>query len=153
MPEKQGSLALLNDPKAQELIHAPIMAHLAYVTSNGTPRVMPVWFAWEHGEVVICSVAVAKKLKLLTDGAQVAIDISEDHWPYHRLQLRGTVSTSSFPGVVPGYKDTATRYLGDPFGSRFVGQFEQMGMPMTRIAVRPDWVGLYDFESRNPGQS
>ncbi len=153
MAEKQGSIALLNDPKSQEILHAPIMAHLAYVASDGTPRVMPVWFAWEGGAVVICSVVVAMKLKSMTDGSRVAIEIDETRWPYHRLMLRGTVTTTQFPGVVPGYKETAIRYLGEQFGSMFVGQLEKIGIPMTRIAIKPDWVGLYNFESRNPGQS
>lgn len=153
MPEKQGSLSLLDEPKAQELLHAPLMAHLAYVAGDGTPRVMPVWFAWEDGALIICSVVAALKLKALTDGARVAIDIDETGWPYHRLMLRGTVATTQFPGIVPGYRETAIRYLGEQFGTMFVGQLESIGIPMTRIAIRPDWAGLYNFETRNPGQS
>jgi len=125
-------------------------AHLA--TCAMERGVMPVWFAWK-GELIICSIIVAVKLKSLTDGARVAIDIDENTWPYHRLMLRGAVSTRQFPGVVPGYRDTAIRYLGEQFGNMFIDQFESMGMPMTRIAVKPDWAGLYNFESRNSGQS
>jgi hypothetical protein len=39
MPAKQGDLALLNDPVAQELLHSTIPARLAYVWRDGTPRV------------------------------------------------------------------------------------------------------------------
>jgi hypothetical protein len=153
MAEKNGSLGVLNEPKSQELLHSALMAHLAYNASDGTPRVMPIWFAWENGEVVICSIVVAMKLKSLVDGARVAIDIDEGGWPYHRLQLRGSVSTSDFPGIVPGYRETAVRYLGDQFGNMFMNQLEGFGIPMRRIAIKPDWVGLYNFETRNPGQS
>jgi hypothetical protein len=129
------------------------MVHLAYNASDGTPRVMPVWFAWENGEVIICTIIAAMKLKSLVDGARVALEIDEPNWPYHRLQLRGTVSTSDFPGIVPGYRETAIRYLGEQFGNMFIGQLEGFGIPMKRIAIKPDWVGLYNFETRNPGQS
>ena len=152
MSEKQGSLTLLHDPLSQELLNSPLMAHLAYVASDGTPRIMPIWFAWENGEVIFCSVVVAQKLKSLTDGTKISIDIDRPSWPYPRLLIRGTVSISQFPGVVPGYRETAIRYIGEQYGNMFIGAMESMGMPMTRIAVKPYWVGLYDFESRMPGQ-
>ena len=46
MTLQQGDLALLNEPLAQELLHAAIPARLAYVWSDGTPRVVPIWFQW-----------------------------------------------------------------------------------------------------------
>ena len=55
MTLKQGDLALLNEPLAQELLHATIPARLAYVWSDGTPRVVPIWFQWTGQEIVMCS--------------------------------------------------------------------------------------------------
>ncbi len=152
MPEKQGSLTLLNDPLAKELLNAPLMAHLAYTVSDGTPRVMPIWFAWENGEMIICSVIVAKKLKSLGDGTKVAVEIDRSGWPYPRLLIRGTVSSQEFPGIVPGYRETAMRYLGPQIGGMFIDNMASMGMPMKRLAIKPEWVGVFDFEARYPGQ-
>ena len=42
MEPKQGDLALLQLPLAQELLHAAVPARLAYVWSDGTPRVVPI---------------------------------------------------------------------------------------------------------------
>ena len=152
MPEKPGSLALLNDPLSQELLNSPLMAHLAYVAPDGSPRIMPIWFSWEYGEIVFCSVIVALKLKSLKDGSKVSVDIDRPAWPYPRLLIRGTVSTTEYAGIVPGYRDTAIRYIGEQYGNMFIGAMEGMHMHMMRIAVKPTWVGLYDFESRMPGQ-
>ena len=153
MPEKQGSLALLDDPLAQSLLHSPILAHLAYVSTDGTPRVMPIWFAWENGEVVFCSVIVARKLKSIGDGTRVAVTIDGNDWPYPVLMIRGPVSIRQFPGIVPGYRETAVRYIGEQNGAMFIGAIEGTGLPMKRIAVTPDWVGLIDFQTRWPGQT
>jgi hypothetical protein len=49
----QGDLALLNDPVARELLHSTNLAKLAYVWTDGTPRVVPLWFAWTGEEVVL----------------------------------------------------------------------------------------------------
>jgi hypothetical protein len=150
MSEKNGSVAVLNETKSQELLHAPLMAHIAYDASDGTPRVTPVWFAWEDGELIICSIVSSTKFKVLKDGARVAIDIDEAVWPYHRLGMRGSVAIKQFPGIPPGYRETAVRYLGDQFGNAFMDQLENFGVPMNRIAIKPDWVGLYNFEDRPP---
>jgi hypothetical protein len=150
MPEKNGSLALLNEPKSQELLRSANMAHLAYNWTDGTPRVTPVWFAWENGELIIASIISSMKFKSLRDGARVAIDIDDSAWPYHRLSIRGAISITQFPGVIPGYRATAVRYLGEQFGNAFIDRFESFGVPMNRVALKPDWVGLYNFENRPP---
>jgi hypothetical protein len=41
MASKQGNLDLLKDPVAQELLRSNIPAQLAYVSRDGTPRVVP----------------------------------------------------------------------------------------------------------------
>ncbi len=85
------------------------------------------------------------------DGAKVAINIDDDAWPYPRLMIRGTVAVTDFPGIVPGYRETAERYLGDEQGKLFISSMESMEMAMKRIAVKPAVVGLFDFETRFPG--
>jgi len=42
MPTKQGDLSMLNDPIAQELLNAPLPAHLAYTWTDGSPSVIPI---------------------------------------------------------------------------------------------------------------
>ncbi len=153
MPEKQGSLALLDDPESQELLHSPTLAHLAYIATDGAPRVMPIWFAWENHQVIFCSISVAKKLNSIVEGSKVAVTIDGNSWPYHVLMIRGTVSISQFAGIVPGYKETAIRYIGEQNGPMFVGAIEGTGLGMKRIAVTPTWAGLLDFQTRWPGQT
>ena len=52
MTTKQGSLALLDDEVAQRLLQSPRPAHLAYVWTDGTPRVIPIGFRWNGKELV-----------------------------------------------------------------------------------------------------
>ena len=44
MPVKQGSLELLEHAAAKELLQSKIPARLAYIGTDGTPRVVPIWF-------------------------------------------------------------------------------------------------------------
>jgi hypothetical protein len=41
---KQGDLELLQHPVSQELMQSKIPARLAYIWTDGTPRVVPIWF-------------------------------------------------------------------------------------------------------------
>lgn len=52
--------------------------------------------------------------------------------------------------MVPEYALAARRYLGDPAATTYLAQIDQPGTRMARIAVRPAWVGLLDFQTRVP---
>lgn len=82
MATRQGSVALLNDPVAQELLRSISPARLAYVWRDGTPRVVPIWFYWDGKEIVLGTLA-----KALSSGAKVALSIDANTWPYKVLQM------------------------------------------------------------------
>ena len=46
MADAGETLALLKDPLAQELLTSRKMAQLAYTWTDGSPRVVPIWFHW-----------------------------------------------------------------------------------------------------------
>jgi len=65
MPVKQGDLGLLRHPVAQELLASKIPARLAYVATDGTPRVIPIWFHWTGTAFVLGTPPKAPKVKAL----------------------------------------------------------------------------------------
>lgn len=148
---KQGDLKLLEDPVAQELLKSRIQARLAYNWTDGTPRVVPIWFHWDGKEIVMGSPPRAPKLKALQKNPRVAITIDDGaNWPYKALLLRGTASVSMVPGVVPEYALAAERYFGEAEGKAWVANVGGMVSEMGRIAVRPEWVAVLDFQTRFP---
>ena len=150
MPTKQGSVALLGDPVAQELLRSTSLARLAYVWPDGTPRVVPIWFHWNGKEIVLGTPAKAPKVRALTPGAKVALSIDGNTWPYKVLQIRGTAQVETVRGVAPEYALAAERCFGADQGRAWVKQFEGMFSHMVRIVVKPEWVGVLDFEKRFP---
>ena len=150
MPTKQGDLALLNDPIAQELLHSTIPARLAYIWRDGTPRVIPIWFHWNGEEVVLGTPLKAPKMKVLPQNSKVALTIDTNTWPHKVLQIRGTAKVETVGGVVPEYAAAAQRYFGEEQGRAWVEQVRGMFPQMARISVRPEWVSIIDFEKRFP---
>jgi hypothetical protein len=150
MTTPQGSLDLLNDPVAQQLLQSTIPARLAYTWTDGTPRVVPIWFHWDGSEVVLGSPPGAPKLKALHDDAKVALSIDGDTMPYKVLLIRGSVRTDVVDGVTPEYAASAKRTFGEEHGEAWLENVRAMGSQMARIAITPEWVGIIDFESRFP---
>jgi hypothetical protein len=150
MSGQQGNLDLLNDPVAQELLHSTIPARLAYIASDGKPRVIPIWFHWTGDEIVFGTPTTAPKTKSVASDSPVAVTIDSNNWPYKVLQIRGKAQVETVEGVVPEYAAAASRYFGEEQGAGWVQQVGSLFSHMTRIAVRPDWVGILDFEQRFP---
>lgn len=150
MPVKQGSLELLKHPASQEMLHSTIPARLAYVWTDGTPRVVPIWFHWNEREVVMASPTKAPKLKALKRNPKVAITIDNNVFPHKVLLIRGSARMEAVKGVVPEYAMAADRYFGAEQGKAWVAQLASMIQDMVRIRVTPEWVGLLDFETRFP---
>ena len=150
MPTKQGGLSLLNDPVAQELLRSTSPARLAYVWGDGTPRVVPIWFHWNGEEIVLGTPPKAPKVQALSPSAKVALSIDGNTWPYKVLQIRGTAQVEIVAGVVPEYALAAERYFGVEQGRAWVKQIGDMFSQMARIAVKPEWVAVLDFETRFP---
>ena len=53
-------------------------------------------------------------------------------------------------GIVPEYAEAARRYLGSERAAAYLAQIDQPGTKMARIAVRPTWAGILDFQTRFP---
>jgi Pyridoxamine 5'-phosphate oxidase len=147
MPQ-QGSQELLNDPVASALLSSVNPARLAYTWTDGSPRVVPIWFHWTGEQFVLGSPPKAPKLKALAADPRVALTIDDNAWPYKVLLVRGRADAELVEDVSPEYEMAATRYFGPEQGPAWVATLR--GKPMARIAITPEWAGILDFETRFP---
>jgi pyridoxamine 5'-phosphate oxidase-like protein len=144
-----GKRELLDDPLAQQLLSSAIPARLAYVWTDGTPRVSSLWFHWDGTDVVLATFGGAPKLKALHSGDRVALTIDTDTPPNHVLSIRGTAQVTHSAGVAAEYALAAARYLGSDTADAYIRSLPS-NVPMARIAVRPEEVVLLDFQTRFP---
>jgi nitroimidazol reductase NimA-like FMN-containing flavoprotein (pyridoxamine 5'-phosphate oxidase superfamily) len=150
MSVPQGDLKLLEDPIAQELLRSPLPARLAYTWTDGTPRVVPIWFHWTGEEIVMAGPDDAPKVQALQVNPAVAITIDGDSWPYKVLLLRGQAQVTFVERVAEEYAAAARRYFGEEQGAAWEEQVGKMVPRMARVAVRPEWAGIIDFQTRFP---
>jgi PPOX class probable F420-dependent enzyme len=150
MPVIQGSLDLLQHPASQQLLQSKIPARLAYVWTDGTPRVVPIWFHWNGKDFVLATPPKAPKLRALAKNPKVALTIDDNTFPHKVLLVRGTARLDPVEGIVPEYARAAERYFGSQQGKGWVAQLQSMIQDMVRITITPEWVGLLDFQTRFP---
>ena len=157
MTTEQGDLSLLETGLAARLLGSTIPARYAYTALDGTPRVVASWFAWTGEELVLPTFIAAPhirhaayRVRALRAHPDVAVSIDTETFPPEVLSLRGRAEITEVDGVDPGYAEAAHRYLGPEEAAGYLAQIDQPGTRMARIAIRPSWVGLLDFQTRMP---
>jgi hypothetical protein len=151
MDTKRGDFALLDHPVAQQLLQATIPARVAYIALDGTPRVVPMQFHWTGEEVVVTCWPDDPKAAAIQEHPHVAITIDTAEPPYNVLQIRGTAAVTIADGVPSELALAAKRYMGPEAGQAFADQAAQLSPRIVRIAIRPTWVDVLDFQTRLPG--
>lgn len=155
----QGDLALLDTELAQRLLAAPIPARMAFIALDGTPRVVPSWFHWTGRDLVTVTYLAgpnigirhpAARVAALRARPDVAVTIDTETSPPQSLSLRGRVEITEVDGLAPEYAAAARRYLGQEAAAGMLAGMDQPGTAQARIALRPTWVGLLDFDTRLP---
>jgi hypothetical protein len=147
---KQGPTELLQHETAIRLLASTELARLAYVAGDGTPRNLPMMFHWTGSELVMATFAGASKIEALRARPDVAVTIDRPGPPPEVLLLRGRVELTEISGIVPEYAAAHRRYYGEEQGAANVAQVDQPGVRMVRVALRPTWVGVLDFQTRFP---
>jgi hypothetical protein len=139
--------AELSVPGARELIESTSAAHLAYLATDGTPRVVPVGFFWNDAEFVISTATTAPKVEALAARPDVALAIEAGDTPggARLLSVRGRADVEIIEGVVPEYLAAARRTMDADGAAEFEQNVRRMYPQMARIAVTPTWVRFYDF--------
>jgi hypothetical protein len=148
---KRGNLKLLDHLVAQELLHSRLPARLAYIACDSTPRVVPMLFHWTGEEVVLSCWPDDPKAAAIEAHHQVALTIDSAEPPFKVLQIRGTAAVSIVDGVSPEMEAASIRYMGREAGQAWVEQATRLSPQTVRIAIRPTWVDVLDFETRLPG--
>jgi hypothetical protein len=126
MPAKQGDLGLLQHPASKELLESKIPARLAYVWTDGTPRVIPIWFHWNGSAIIMATPPKAPKLKALTKNPKVSLTIDDNVFPHKVLLIRGSARLQTVNGIVPEYAVAAERYFGREQGQAWVEKLRSM---------------------------
>ncbi|RFS87593.1 pyridoxamine 5-phosphate oxidase [Actinomadura spongiicola] len=142
---------VLNRPISQELL-ARDMTRLAYVAKDGTPRNVPIVFAWNGSEIVMCTPKNAPKLRALKENPMVALTIDTEVHPPKILLIRGRAELDYVDGIPDEYlQSTSTYEMSAEQRVEWEADVRSLYHDgMVRIVVTPTWAKLIDFETTLP---
>ena len=80
----------------------------------------------------------------------MAVTIDGNEWPHKVLLIRGPTQIELVDGIPAEYGAAARRYFGEEQGAAWTEQVSTVMPHAARITVRPDWVGILDFQTRFP---
>jgi hypothetical protein len=142
---------VLNRPISQELL-ARDVTRLAYVARDGTPRTIPIAFAWNGSQIVMCTSKNAPKLHALSENPMVALTIDTEVHPPKILLIRGRAELDFVDDIPDEYLQATSTYEMTP-EQRVEWEAEVRSLyheGMVRIVVTPTWAKSIDFESTLP---
>jgi len=148
--QPEAVIQVLNEPLAQELLHSPDLARLAYNGLDGCPRVIPIGYVWNGGQVIVCTATNAPKVRALATNPKVALTIDTDTQPPHVLLMRGTAEVEVVEGVPSEFLAASKKYIGSEQWQAYEGQVRALYKQMARITIVPEWAKLLDFETKLP---
>ena len=142
---------VLHRPISRELL-ARDLTRLAYIANDGTPRNIPIAFAWNGSQIVMCTAKNAPKLYALRENPMVALTIDTEVHPPKILFIRGRAELDFVDGIPDEYLQATSTYQMTP-EQRVEWEAEVRSLyhdGMVRIVVTPTWAKLIDFESTLP---
>lgn len=118
---------------------------------------MATWFHWTGDELVMGTFVAgphvsepAAGIRALRANPAVAVTIDTDQFPPEALSVRWNAVVTEQFGVVEEYAQAAWRYSGDEASDGYLAMLDDPHTVMARIAIKPRWVGLLDFQTRMP---
>jgi len=98
--------------KAIKLIDGKNFGNLAFVMSDGSPHVSPVWVDRE-GDLILVNTAEGRaKAKYLRTNHRVALSIFNQQNPYEKVVIRGRVLDMTNKGAEEHSNKLSMKYLG-----------------------------------------
>lgn len=147
MAVRLGQEEIKVDPRAVELLRSTLIGQLGYIGLDGYPRVLPVWFEWRDGELLIGSKAGLYKGRALARDGRVSLAVSTEHRPYHIVVVVGdaTVELLREAERIPFVTALAQRYLGEKEAKEYLEPWMKGGHPGDGelIRVRPRTINFY----------
>jgi hypothetical protein len=133
----------LRHPGAAEVLRSSALARLGYTGLDGFPRVIPIGFAWDGAQLVVCTATTSPKVRALAANGHVALTIDTES--AKALLLRGMATLEPVDGVPDEFIEASKKSMDPNQLPAFEAQVRNLYKQMVRISVRPQWARFYDF--------
>jgi hypothetical protein len=129
----------LSDDEMQAFLHERgHLARIGTVDADGMPRVVPLWFVVEDGELLFTPRSPAIIWKNIERDPRVGISIDEEAPPWRKVTLQGHVVVRHPPGDDDAWRDVyrriAKRYVPDASADAYVDGTDDQPRALCAVA-------------------
>ena len=119
------------DPRAADLLSRPLIGQLGFHGLDGYPHVIPVWFEFRAGALLIASQPRTYKGRALSRDGRAALSVSTAQRPYLIVSAVGdaTVQRLAESERIELVSVLAQRYLGPEGAQRYLEIWSKGGHP------------------------
>lgn len=110
-------------------------AKLATVRADGSPDVVPVWFALDGEQILITCQSTSVKARNLARDPRAALAVDDEAFPHTFVTVRGTVELATRP---PGFAEWTARIAGrytDPAAGARIAEIDDMLLRLTPVSI------------------
>lgn len=137
--------------EALDLLHQPVLAHLATLMPDGTPQVTPIWVDFDGTYLLVNTLKGRQKALNMTKRPRIALDIADpaNHWRW--LAVRGQVLEITEEGADEHIDMMARKYLDEDEANEHIATvLHRPGDVRVICKIQPDLVN-YQAAPRTVG--
>ena len=127
----------------------PHLGRLATVTTDGEPRVVPVWFRLRDEKVLVHTGARMAKARNIEANSHYALAVDEDTWPYRGVSIWGPARLVDPEEAVGDLRDfmtdLAVSYIGEEDGVPMGENMSDPSWPHTILELTPERWLSFDY--------
>ena len=132
----------LTQEEIDEFLRGPNVAVVATVDPDGQPHIVPTWYLYEDGEIVLHTGLNSRKYRNLRQNARLTVCVDTKTAPYKAVVIYGRAKMEIRTDE-EGTRRMAVAYLGEKLGNRYADSLR--GQRLVVVRVKPDRVISWDY--------
>ncbi len=111
-----------------ERLRTDLVMWLGTVRPDGRPHLVPVWFLWDHGTILVFSIPDNQKVRNLRQNNRVVVALDDTYEGEDVVTIEGTAELLNDPSLT---MTTAPAYI-----AKYAGEIAEMGASAEELAAQ-----------------
>lgn len=135
----------MTEAEIEDLLKKPLVAKLATIIKDGTPRITGLWFENRGKTMVFNTHEKTTHASNIKRNPKVAVFIDTVEWPYKGVHMTGKARVDTRASTKEEIGEMYTRYMGDyqkavAYGEKLISWGKRVF-----ITFEPERIVTYDF--------
>ena len=144
------SLPIMKDVAVRDFLAGRHVGVLGVNRRQGGPQLVPVWYAYEDGDIWIPTELRVAKVANISRDPEVSFCV-DDKSPPHKGVVMYCTAEIITEGIIERRRRIMSRYVGDEEGERIAAEPRPLGMALIRL--KPHRTYSYDYSISDQGWS